>query len=403
MTSSKIEITAEQCDVLVIGAGAAGLMCALEAGKRGRNVIVLDHANKVGKKILMSGGGRCNFTNYYIENEKFSSSNRHFFKSALSRYTQWDFISLVESYKVAYYEKTLGQLFCQGKSKEIVNLLLSECEKYHVTIRLNAEVKAYEKQLSGKFSIKTEAKTYNTTSLVVATGGLSIPTMGASGFGYKLAEHFGLKVFPTRPGLVPFCLSEQDKATYSTLAGISADALVTSESQKTFREKILLTHRGISGPAILQISSYWEPGESVLIKLLPDLDLAQYLRDQKTKAPKTLLKTHLEKHLPKKLLEVFIDHQYLNSTIANLSSETIALIQKSLQAWTVKPVATEGYRTAEVTIGGVNPDELSSKTLEAKKVPGLYFIGEVVDVVGWLGGYNFQWAWSSGWAAGQVV
>lgn len=389
-------------DVVIIGAGASGLLCAIEAAKRDRKVLIIDHANKVGKKILMSGGGRCNFTNYYIEFEKFQSHNHHFIKSALTRYTQWDFIALVEKYHVKYHEKTLGQLFCNDKSKEIVNVLLAECEKYGVEIKLKTSVEKIKKLEDENFFIKTNDFDVNAQSLVIATGGLSIPTMGATGFGYQIAKEFNLKVYPTQAALVPFVASEQEKQKYAELSGIAVDALVFND-RASFRENILFTHRGLSGPSILQISSYWKEKESVTIKLLPDVCLFQFLSELQKSEPKILLKTALERILPKRLVAIFFENNLLMQTMANLNHSQFNKIKDNLQNWQFKPQTTEGYRTAEVTSGGVDCNEISSKTFEAKKIKGLYFIGEVLDVTGWLGGYNFQWAWSSGWAAGQVV
>jgi predicted Rossmann fold flavoprotein len=388
-------------DVIIIGAGASGLMCAIEASKRGRKVVVIEHANKAGKKILMSGGGRCNFTNYYISPEKFQSANPHFCKSALSRYTQWDFIAWVESQAVAYHEKTLGQLFCNDKAKVLLQALLQTCEQQQVKIYLNTEVSSYQKSNTG-FHITTSRDNYSCQSLVVATGGLSIPTLGASGFGYEIAKYFGHAVEARTAALVPFTLTDKQSEKYKALAGISVEATVQN-SRISFKEALLFTHRGISGPAILQISAYWHSGESVTIDLLPDLDLYHYLLEKKQNQPKLQLKTCLENHLPKRLVDVFISQQNATQKLGDCKHEILDDISKTFKSWTLKPAGTEGYRTAEVTKGGVDCSELSSKTLESQKVAGLYFIGEVVDVTGWLGGYNFQWAWSSGWAAGQVV
>jgi len=392
----------KKVDVIIVGAGASGLMCAIEAAKRGREVLLLDHANKAGKKILMSGGGRCNFTNYAIADDKFHSSNPHFYKSALSRYTQWDFISLVESYQIAYHEKKQGQLFCDHTSKAIVALLLAECEKAGVTILLNTTIVDYQKKEDGLFYLKTNQGSLSCASLVIATGGLSIPTMGATGFGYDVARHFGIPVLETRAGLVPFCLSEKEKARFSVLSGIAVDAAV-SIGDIHFEDAILFTHRGISGPAILQISSHWHAGETVVIDLLPGLDLASHLKQSKQTHAKSNVKTLLESILPKRVVKVFISEKHRQTALADLTHKEIDSLSDQLKNWRIKPIATEGYRTAEVTIGGVDPNALSSKTFEAKKVKGLYFIGEVIDVHGWLGGYNFQWAWASGWACGQVV
>lgn len=388
-------------DAIIIGAGAAGLMCAIEAGKRGRRVLLIDHANKPGKKILISGGGRCNFTNINVTPEQFISHNPHFCKSALSRYTTADFIQLVKSYDISFYEKTLGQLFCKNKSKDILNLLLEECKKASVEMLLNTSVKNINKVSKG-FELKSSVGILQAESLVIATGGLSFPTMGASPFGYKVAEQFDIKVWPVKAGLVPFTLNLKDKEKYSLLSGVSCDAVVESR-KKSFRENVLFTHRGLSGPAVLQVSSYWALGESITINLLPDIDLTEKLIAEQTLSPRPTLKTVLSKILPKNLVSVFIDDDILNTSMKSLSQKEIKNVSYALQAWKIKPNGTEGYRTAEVTLGGVDCNAISSKTMEASNVSGLYFIGEVLDITGWLGGYNFQWAWSSGWAAGQVV
>ncbi|AOU26454.1 tricarballylate dehydrogenase [Legionella pneumophila] len=392
----------QEIDVLIIGAGAAGLMCAIEASKRKRKVFVLDHANKAGKKILMSGGGRCNFTNYYIEPNKYFSHNPHFFKSALSRYTQWDFIELVNKHKIAFHEKTLGQLFCDNKSKDIVDMLLKECEQYGATIYLNTVIEQIQKTNDYSFKISTTKGRFHCHSVVIATGGLSIPTMGASPFAYKIAEQFNIKVWPTRAGLVPFTLDVLEKDRLSILSGIGIDSLVNNERNQ-FREHILFTHRGLSGPAILQLSSYWNPGESICINLLPEHNLLESLKTARAEAPHKQLNSVLSMYLPKRVVEVFIPQKLGEKKLADSSNKDLETISHLLQNWVVKPNGTEGYRTAEVTIGGVDCHAISSKTMEANNVPGLYFIGEALDVTGWLGGYNFQWAWSSGWAAGQVV
>ncbi|HAT8296444.1 TPA: aminoacetone oxidase family FAD-binding enzyme, partial [Legionella pneumophila] len=384
------------------GAGAAGLMCAIEASKRKRKVFVLDHANKAGKKILMSGGGRCNFTNYYIEPNKYFSHNPHFFKSALSRYTQWDFIELVNKHKIAFHEKTLGQLFCDNKSKDIVDMLLKECEQYGATIYLNTVIEQIQKTNDYSFKISTTKGRFHCHSVVIATGGLSIPTMGASPFAYKIAEQFNIKVWPTRAGLVPFTLDVLEKDRLSVLSGIGVDSLVNNERNQ-FREHILFTHRGLSGPAILQLSSYWYPGEKICINLLPEHNLLESLKTARAEAPHKQLNSVLSIYLPKRVVEVFIPQKLGEKKLADSSNKDLETISHLLQNWVVKPNGTEGYRTAEVTIGGVDCHAISSKTMEANNVPGLYFIGEALDVTGWLGGYNFQWAWSSGWAAGQVV
>lgn len=381
-------------DVIILGAGAAGLMCAIEAGKRGRRVLVLDHANKPGKKILMSGGGRCNFTNYLVEPTKFISHNPHFCKSALARYTQWDFIELVKKHQIPFHEKTLGQLFCDNKSKDILEMLLKECELANVEIRLNTPIENIEKTAAGFKVNKLECE-----SLVIATGGLSIPTLGASPFGYQIAEQFGIKVWPTRAGLVPLTLHDHDKEKFAVLSGIGVDTVVTSEHKK-FREASLFTHRGLSGPAILQISSYWNPGETIKINFLPELNIEEFLQ---AAPPVKQLNTILTKFLPARVVEVLLPANLVTRKINSLTKAEMAEIIAHLQAREIKPNGTEGYRTAEVTLGGVDCDALSSKTMMANNVEGLYFIGETVDVTGWLGGYNFQWAWSSGWVAGQVV
>ncbi|WP_432773039.1 NAD(P)/FAD-dependent oxidoreductase [Francisella salimarina] len=388
-------------DVIIIGAGAAGLMCAIEAAKRGRSVLVLDHANKVGKKILMSGGGRCNFTNYNIAADRYLADNQHFMKSALSRYTQWDFISLVSEYNIPYHEKTLGQLFCDNKAKDIVNMLLDECQKYQAKIQLHTTIDSAIKK-EDLFYLKSNSGEYVCQSLVIATGGLSIPTMGATGFGYKIAKKFGLKVNPQRAGLVPFIFSSEDQQKFGQLRGVSTYCRV-SNNRASFDENILFTHKGLSGPAILQISSYWHSGESVEINLSPNINIADFLTSKKEQGSKVTLKNTLSELLPKNLISTFFEKFLLEKRICDLSAEQINKIHQQLHEWVIYPQTTEGYRTAEVTLGGISCDEISSKTLEANKVKGLYFIGEVIDVTGWLGGYNFQWAWASGWASGQVV
>tara|TARA_B100000989_G_scaffold116825_1_gene85997 strand:+ start:1672 stop:2862 length:1191 start_codon:yes stop_codon:yes gene_type:complete len=389
-------------DVIIIGAGAAGLMCAIEAGKRGRSVLVLDHANKVGKKILMSGGGRCNFTNYHIGFDNYLSNNPHFCKSALSRYTQWDFIELVNKHNIPFHEKTLGQLFCDNKSRDIVNMLVAECDEAGVSIKLNTTIHSIDALKPHHYKLHTTLGDVHCESLVIASGGLSIPTMGASPFGYQIAEQFGLKVLPTRAGLVPFTLHSHDKEKLDCLSGIGV-ASITSNDRASFSENMLFTHRGLSGPAMLQISSYWQPGEAINVNLMPSIDLYDYLQAQQQQQPQQQLKTSLSQLLPKRVVNVLLDDAYASRTLANLSDNDMQHISHEFQGWQVKPNGTEGYRTAEVTLGGVDCDQLSSKTFEVNNQPGLYFLGEVLDVTGWLGGYNFQWAWSSGWAGGQVV
>lgn len=388
-------------DVIIIGAGAAGMMCAIEAGKRGRRVLILEKSNKPGKKILMSGGGRCNFTNIYTTHEQYISKNRHFCKSALSRFTPENFIDWVNAHRIKYFEKTLGQLFCEEKSQQIVDMLLSECKQAGVDIKLNQTIESVKK-VDDLFLVQTNGLTYQSNHLVVATGGLSIPTLGSSPFGYQLAAQFGLQVQPTRAGLVPLTLHMEDKARFADLAGISVDSEVSC-GVVTFRENILFTHRGLSGPAILQISSYWQPKDSIHIRFLPDIDLTKKLLQAKSNQGDALVKTILGVFFPKRLLQVFLSDDDLNKPLKQLNSAQLQALGNTMQSWNIKPNGTEGYRTAEVTLGGVSCEDISSQTFEAKEVSGLYFIGEVLDVSGWLGGYNFQWAWASGWAAGQVV
>ena len=389
-------------DVLIIGASAAGLMCAIEAGKRGRKVMVLDHANKPGKKILMSGGGRCNFTNTDISASNYLSHNPHFCKSALSRYTQWDFIALVNEYQIPWHERDLGKLFCDDSAKDILHMLLAECKKAQVSIRLDCEIKTIGHKEDTAFEVKSSLGTFLTTSLVIASGGLSIPKMCASPFGYKVAEQFGHHIWPTTAGLVPFTLQPHDKERLAELSGIALECCVSNERIQ-FNENMLFTHRGLSGPAILQISSYWQAGEAISINLLPALDLIDFIKKRQATQPNIKLKTALADVLPKRLIPAVLGQETADKPLQELSQVRIEAIAKQLQHWQIKPNGTEGYRTAEVTLGGVDCNELSSKTMESGKVAGLYFIGEVVDVTGWLGGYNFQWAWSSGWCAGQVV
>ncbi len=392
----------KQTDVVIIGASASGLMCAIEAGKRGRKVIVLDHANKAGKKILMSGGGRCNFTNMDVDASNFISHNPHFCKSALSRYTQWDFIALVSEYQIPYHERDLGKLFCDDSAKDILNMLLAECKKVNVKILLNTDIKNIVKADDELFSVTTSSGDFDAVSLVIASGGLSIPKMCASPLGYKVAEQFGHHIWPTSPALVPFTLQPHDKENLETLSGMSVECDV-SNARIRFKENILFTHRGLSGPAILQISSYWKAGEEIEINLLPERDVVEVLKTRQALQPNIKLKTLLTELLPRRLLPALFDQQTLDKPLQELSNVLISEIAKQLQQWKIKPNGTEGYRTAEVTLGGIDCNEISSKTMQSNKVAGLYFIGEVVDVTGWLGGYNFQWAWSSGWCAGQVV
>lgn len=392
----------EQTDVVIIGAGASGLMCAIEAGRRGRRVRVIDHARKAGNKIRMSGGGRCNFTNYEVSAGNYLSHNPHFVKSALSRYTQWHFIELVQRHHIAYHERDHGQLFCDESAKEILDMLLVECREAGVELRLKTTVQQIKRVAEGGFLLTTDQGVMACDSLVVASGGLSIPTMGASPFGYKVAEQFGIKVWPPAAGLVPFTLQPQDKERLSPLSGIAVEAVVNCGG-RSFRENVLFTHRGLSGPAILQVSSYWRPGEAVTIDWLPECDLVAELEAEKSVHPKQQLKTVLGRWLPQRMIAALLEAALLEQPMNQLSKTVMEGVCRQLQQWQVKPNGTEGYRTAEVTIGGVDCDAVSSRTMEAKTVPGLYFIGEVLDVSGWLGGYNFQWAWSSGWCAGQFV
>ncbi|EOW6513566.1 NAD(P)/FAD-dependent oxidoreductase [Cronobacter malonaticus] len=393
----------EQFDAIIVGAGAAGLFCAALAGQAGRRVLVLDNGKKPGRKILMSGGGRCNFTNLYVEPAAYLSANPHFCKSALARYTQWDFIDLVGKHGIAWHEKTLGQLFCDDSAEQIVTMLMAECEKGGVTVRLRSEVLAIARDDSG-YTLTLNGGTVTTPKLVIASGGLSMPGLGATPFGYKVAEQFGLKVLPTRAGLVPFTLHKPLLEQIQTLSGVSVPAVVTADNGTVFRESILFTHRGLSGPAILQISSYWQPGEWATVNLLPDTDAAAFIDEQRAAHPNQSLKNTLAMLLPKRLVECLQSlGQIPDVTLKQLNSRQQQELLETLHGWRVQPNGTEGYRTAEVTLGGVDTHELSSRTMEARNVPGLYFIGEVVDVTGWLGGYNFQWAWSSAWACAQAL
>ncbi len=390
----------QSVDVLVIGAGAAGMMCAIEAAKRGRSVLVLDHAKKPGDKIRISGGGRCNFTNIHASPKNFLSQNKHFCISALSRYTQRDFIKLVERYRIAYHEKTLGQLFCDGSATQIIDMLLDEMHRYGARLQLETAIENVEKTERG-FVIRHSGGTVSAKSLVIATGGKSIPKMGATGFGYEIATRFGLRMVETRPGLVPLTFEPHLLERLKPLAGVAVDAVVSCK-KTNFAEAMLFTHRGISGPSILQISSYWREGDEIVISMLPQTDLFEALREQRSKNGKQALQTALSYFIPKKLAQL-IAADFPASNLADLSDAVLRRAAAAVNDWRVKPAGSEGYRTAEVTLGGVDTRDLDSKTMEAKNVPGLYFIGEVVDVTGWLGGYNFQWAWSSGWSAGQVA
>ena len=392
-----------QVDVIVIGAGAAGLMSAAQAGYRGRSVTVLDMGKKPGRKILISGGGRCNFTNENASPENYLCRNPHFVKSCLSRYTQHDFIELVDRHGLAYHHKTLGQLFCDNSAQDIVDILLTECEWAGVNIKLRSEVLNVAKTDIG-YRVTTEQETLTCESLVIASGGLTMPKLGATPIGYKIAEQFGLNVLPTMAALVPFTLHQHDKERFEGLSGISIPCEVSSEDGTVFKENILFTHRGLSGPAILQISSFWRAGQAVSINLLPDLDLKQQLADWRETQAQKSLKNSLATILPKRFIDILHDSKAIpDCNINQLTHAQIDELASYIHAWQIKPNGTEGYRTAEVTLGGVDTDELSSKTFEAKKAKGLYFIGEVTDVTGWLGGYNFQYAWSCGFACGQYA
>ncbi|MGA6098169.1 NAD(P)/FAD-dependent oxidoreductase [Stutzerimonas marianensis] len=392
-----------QKEVVIIGAGAAGLMCAFTAAARGRRVLLLDHANKAGKKILMSGGGRCNFTNLYTEPANFLSGNPHFCKSALARYTQWDFIDLVSRHGIPYHEKKLGQLFCDNKASDILGMLIDECQQAGVDLRLDTAVQCIDKTEIG-FCLQSDAGELHCQSLVIATGGLSIPTLGASGFGYQVARQFGHTVLPTRAGLVPFTVTEPSlKAMCEALSGTSVEDCQVTCNGQSFRENILFTHRGLSGPAILQISSYWQPGDVVEIDLLPHLDLPTWLDEQRHERPNTELKTLLGELFTRKMASLLAEHWFESRPLKQYGKAELEAIAERLARWQLVPAGTEGYRTAEVTLGGVDTREVSSKTMESQKVAGLYFVGEVLDVTGHLGGFNFQWAWASGYAAAQHV
>ena len=390
-------------DVIIIGAGAAGLMCAATAGYRGRDVLVLDNGKQAGRKILISGGGRCNFTNQRVEPTNFICANPHFVKSALARYSSQDFIELVERHGIEYHQRDHGQLFCNDSAKEIVTMLLTECEWAGAQVQLRTDILSINKQDDGRFMLETSKGEFSCESLVVATGGLSMPKLGASPFGYQIAEQFGLKVLPTHAGLVPFTWHSDQKQKFEPLSGIAVPSTITAKDGTQFSEALLFTHRGLSGPAILQISNYWQPGESISINLLPQLDAAQALSEALDKHPKQSLRNTLSQWLPKRLVEVLFDEALLNLALNQLVHAQRDLIVDSLHNWQLLMNGTEGYRTAEVTLGGVDTNELSSKDMQSKKVPGLYFAGEVMDVSGWLGGFNFQWAWASGVAVGQAV
>ncbi len=391
----------KQVDVLIIGAGAAGMMCAVEAGKRGRSVLIVDHAKAPGDKIRISGGGRCNFTNLNAAPQNYISKNPHFCISALRRYTQRNFIALVDRYGIAWHEKTLGQLFCDGSATQIINLLVKEMKEAGVELRLQTVVDAIEAATDG-YVVSLSGERVRCASLVVACGGKSIPKMGATGFGYDIAKQFGLALTETRPALVPLTFDENTLAPLKPLSGISVDAVV-SHGKTKFAEAMLFTHRGLSGPSILQISSYWREGDTITVAMLPDVKVMDALRAARARNGRQALQTALSELLPKRLAQLIAENSGIQNHLADISDKQLLSVEKAINEWQIKPAGSEGYRTAEVTLGGVDTDGLDQKTMEARSIKGLYFIGEVVDVTGWLGGYNFQWAWSSGWVAGQAV
>jgi predicted Rossmann fold flavoprotein len=390
----------EEFDAVVLGAGAAGMMCAMTAGRRGRRVLLLDHADEPGRKILISGGGRCNFTNLDVRPERFFSGNPHFCRSALARYTQTDFIALVDRHGIAWHEKTLGQLFCDGSARQIVAMLADACADAGVALRLGQRVRSVTR--TDRFVVELDAGEVTAPALVLATGGLSIPKMGATGLAYEIARRFGLPVTELRPALVPLVFGAHDLDVMRPLSGISAE-VVASCNGTAFRENLLFTHRGLSGPAILQVSSCWREGEAISIDLLPDADAAAALRAGKRPRPRAALKTHLADLLPQRLAQALAPETLRDRPVAEIADRDLDTLGAALDAWRVVPTGSEGYAKAEVTLGGIDTRALSSKTMEARDIPGLYAIGEAVDVTGWLGGYNFQWAWSSGWCAGQAL
>jgi predicted Rossmann fold flavoprotein len=393
--------SSQSFDSIILGAGAAGLLCAIEAGKRGRRVVVLEHADRIGKKILISGGGRCNFTNIHCQPENFISANPHFAKSALARYTPEDFIALVKKHRITFHEKTLGQLFCDRSAQEIVTLLEEECRAANVRIILNSKVREVRRSSNAEhsdgFFVRTESAEFRAHALVIATGGLSIPKLGATSFGYDLAHQFNLKIIDPKPALVPLVLDAKDQANYCDLTGLSTE-IVASTKKQSFHEKMLITHRGLSGPAILQISSYWNPGDSIHIDLAPDHDITKSIRSTNVRNI-TVARAAFHKLLPSRLATRWLE---LNAP-QTWTNKDLAHLERRAHQWKITPAGTEGYEKAEVTCGGIDTDELSGKTMECRKVPGLYFIGEVVDVTGQLGGFNFQWAWASGAAAGRAI
>ena len=391
----------EQFDVIVVGAGAAGMMSAIEAGKRGRKVLLVDHAKKIGEKIRISGGGRCNFTNIHTHPSKFISNNPKFVISALKQYTQNNFIDLIKKHNIKFHEKKLGQLFCDESAQQIIDMLLLECEMANVILKKDTTIDDIDKQ-DDKYFIVVGSDKYFCQSLIIATGGLSIPKIGASKFGYDIAQKFGLKVIETLPALVPLTFSEKILAICKELTGLSVEAVV-SFKKTFFEEGMLFTHRGLSGPSILQISSYWKLGDNIKVNLSPKLDVDKFLNDRKISNPKQDISITVSEILPKRLAHIICNENNVNGNICELSNKVLTSLSNSINAWAINPTGTEGYRTAEVTLGGIDTEEISSKTMMSNKHPGLFFIGEVVDVTGHLGGYNFQWAWSSGYVAGQYA
>ncbi len=394
------ETNSKNFDVIIIGAGAAGMFCAIEAGKRRRSVLLLDHAKKAGEKIRISGGGRCNFTNIYAAPENYLSGNKHFCKSALRQYTQQDFIKLIQEHHIEYHEKTLGQLFCDGRATQIIEMLQNLCKEHNVETKMETQIIGLPEKREGLFHVKTNMGHFNAKALIIATGGLSIPKMGATDLGYRIAKQFKIPVTETRAGLVPFTFASDFLAKTKPMAGLSINASV-KVGKVTFDEGILFTHKGISGPAILQISSFWKEGQAVHINLAPEYQLDKELLNIKNQNSKQDISTILSQYLPKKLSQFILDEAHISGKMAEISNKNIAKLAQFIHQWEIKPNGTEGYRTAEVTLGGVDCNALSSKTMMAKEIDGLYFIGEVVDVTGHLGGYNFQWAWSSAYVAGQ--
>ena len=391
-----------RCDVAIVGAGAAGMMCAIEAGRRGRSVRLIEHVKSPGEKIRISGGGRCNFTNLHATAANYISGNPHFMKSALKRYTQWDFIDWVDRKSIAWHEKTLGQLFCDGSARQIIDGLVSDMREAGVTLQLETSVTAHDRTADGFALTLSDGSRLDCASLVIASGGKSIPKMGATGFGYEVARQYGIPVTETRPGLVPLTFDPDTLERFKPLSGVSLPVRA-SHGKTHFDEALLFTHRGLSGPAILQISSYWREGETVDLNLHPELDWFAILRAARQENGRRALPTVLGEHLPKRLVQLWVDEGLSTGNLADQSDRVLRELSQRLGAWTVRPTGSEGYRTAEVTLGGVDTHALDSKTMQALSQPGLFFVGEVVDVTGWLGGYNFQWAWSSGWCAGQYA